>query len=741
MRRILCAAISALLLCRSMAAYAAGKTKTEQPAEPAVYLTERSPEDPDGGWKAGDTLLFGTYEQDGDEENGPEPIEWIVLENDGGEMFLLSRYVLDSVFYGDYRFKQRRFFWKSSHAREWMNDTFLQRAFSQEEQDRILWSLVRNPDEGSGWEKYGGDTMDKVFLMSLEEGEKYLPTKESRSALPTHVQAEKIVTDSHGTARWMLRDPGRQKIGGEIVFVYGNGKIDRSGSTIETGIRPAIRVTWKPEQVPEEERAPYYQKGDSVWFGSYDQDNIPDNGPEPIEWFVLNEHKGKVLLLSRYGLESRCMDSADQYYSDYMFDWGITWETTTMREWLNGPFYSSAFSAEEAAGISPMAVGAGILYPSAEGSDRVFLLSVGEVERYLTTDGLKGCIYTAHAVKTGDIGNNDLYSTWWLRSTREALGMDTVGSTLDIITETDNTYWYAVRPALWVDAEHLRATELADPETAAGEDELKADPAGSRYHAGDTLIMGRYEQDNDEENGPEPVEWTVLDIQDGKALVISRYVLDCMPFHSEYAEETTWETSTLRTWMNSGFAKSVFTEEELARIRISLVNAEWNPHFNDHLHNPGNATEDRLFLLDIAEAERYLKTRNDRICMPTVHAAVRGMLARYCDWSGEQEENMKVSYGDTEAGKVVHLSIPYWDQTVTCNITFNGDGSGFVVHTNADEQTTVRTAEGWRWWLRSPGLMADQIAYVFIDGTVIPSGEGSDYAVIGIRPAMWIDID
>lgn len=50
---------------------------------------------------------------------------------------------------------------------------------------------------------------------------------------------------------------------------------------------------------------------------------------------------------------------------------------------------------------------------------------------------------------------------------------------------------------------------------------------------GDTVIFGQYEQDGNLDNGSEPIAWQVLDVQGGKALLMSRYALDCLPFHDE----------------------------------------------------------------------------------------------------------------------------------------------------------------------------------------------------------------
>lgn len=74
---------------------------------------------------------------------------------------------------------------------------------------------------------------------------------------------------------------------------------------------------------------------------------------------------------------------------------------------------------------------------------------------------------------------------------------------------------------------------------------------------GDIVIFGSYEQDNSPANGNEPIEWLILDIQDGNALLVSRYVLDCQLYHTSL-EDITWERSTLRTWLNGEFLNSVF---------------------------------------------------------------------------------------------------------------------------------------------------------------------------------------
>ena len=56
---------------------------------------------------------------------------------------------------------------------------------------------------------------------------------------------------------------------------------------------------------------------------------------------------------------------------------------------------------------------------------------------------------------------------------------------------------------------------------------------------GGIVTFGRYEQDGNEENGPEGIEWIVLDVQDGKVLLLSKYGLEVKPYNTEHTEHTT----------------------------------------------------------------------------------------------------------------------------------------------------------------------------------------------------------
>ena len=130
---------------------------------------------------------------------------------------------------------------------------------------------------------------------------------------------------------------------------------------------------------------------------------------------------------------------------------------------------------------------------------------------------------------------------------------------------------------------------------------------------GDYINWGTYEQDKNINNGNEEIEWLVLEVKDSKILLISKYALERKQYNTIDAD-VTWETCSLRKWLNTTFIDSAFTYDEKAMIATVTVSADKNP---DRSTNPGNTTEDQVFLLSITEVEKYLRFKNERMCEPT----------------------------------------------------------------------------------------------------------------------------
>ena len=193
----------------------------------------------------GDIISFGHYEQDSITSNGQEEIEWIVLDYDekGNKALLLSKYGLDMK---QYNTKSMDITWESCTLRIWLNDEFLNKAFSTAEQSVILTTNVDNSsDQGyNQWNTYGGNnTYDKIFLLSYAEANQYLgidPVGRNNTkacVIPTaYAIAQKAwtnnsnqTTDGEPMGWWWLRSPG--------YYQYRAADVDDSGSLTNDNVR------------------------------------------------------------------------------------------------------------------------------------------------------------------------------------------------------------------------------------------------------------------------------------------------------------------------------------------------------------------------------------------------------------------------------------------------------------------------------------------------------------------------
>ncbi|MBQ6877903.1 MAG: serine/threonine protein kinase [Oscillospiraceae bacterium] len=138
---------------------------------------------------------------------------------------------------------------------------------------------------------------------------------------------------------------------------------------------------------------------------------------------------------------------------------------------------------------------------------------------------------------------------------------------------------------------------------------------------GDIITFGSYEQDNNLKNGAEPIEWQVLDIQDGKALVISKYGLDCKPYNDSKTN-VTWKTCSLRKWLNEDFVDNAFGNAEKNTILTAKVSNTDNPKYGT---KGGKDTEDKVFILSIDETKEYFSSNEERKCEPSAYTKEQGV--------------------------------------------------------------------------------------------------------------------
>ena len=133
---------------------------------------------------------------------------------------------------------------------------------------------------------------------------------------------------------------------------------------------------------------------------------------------------------------------------------------------------------------------------------------------------------------------------------------------------------------------------------------------------GSYITLGKYEQDNNLSNGAEPIEWLVLEIKNGKALVVSKYALEQRTYNTT-KEHVNWSTCSLRQWLNNDFLNTAFSDKEKALLSTTAVTTDRNPIYNT---SPGLSTQDKVFLLSITEANKYFTSNTARQCFATPYA-------------------------------------------------------------------------------------------------------------------------
>ncbi len=209
----------------------------------------------------------------------------------------------------------------------------------------------------------------------------------------------------------------------------------------------------------------------------------------------------------------------------------------------------------------------------------------------------------------------------------------------------------------------------------------KPAPTPRPVRVGDNITFGRYPQTSSGKDST-PIEWLVLDVQDGKALLISRFGLDTQMYNNGL-RDVTWETCSLRKWLNGEFMAAAFTEEEKKALLPTEINNSGSQGYGGYAAYSGRNTRDTVFLLSYQETWSYFQTEDSRLCIPTQYAIACGA---------------------------------YTNNTILKN--------GKVT--------------SW-WWLRSPGNYQYSAIFVYHDGARHYGRVQTDS--VCVRPAVWIDID
>ncbi len=184
----------------------------------------------------GDEITFGNY--------SGKDIEWIVLDENDSGVLLLSKNVIDTKPYNE---SDVEITWENCTLRGWINNDFYYAAFSPEEQSRIIETNVVNSDNADTRARGGSDTNDRVFILSMDEANKYLGSDEARRAQPCDYLPQDGSFIFDGYIFWWLRTPGNNNK--YAAQVGSDGYISGYGDWVtfpNVGVRPAIWISDYP---------------------------------------------------------------------------------------------------------------------------------------------------------------------------------------------------------------------------------------------------------------------------------------------------------------------------------------------------------------------------------------------------------------------------------------------------------------------------------------------------------------
>ena len=185
------------------------------------------------------------------------------------------------------------------------------------------------------------------------------------------------------------------------------------------------------------------------------------------------------------------------------------------------------------------------------------------------------------------------------------------------------------------------------------------------------------------------IDWRVLEISDGKALILSEYLLKEMQYNNKYTGMT-WAECSLREYLNGKFYDDTFKGDEKALIAEAAIETADNPWFGTP---GGKSTKDRLFLLSIEEVIRYFGD------------------------SGELENRQADARGIDDQYSLQRIA----------------------TYSNNTEYAS------W-WWLRSPGdndrsaAIINRFGGLRICGVDVTLPEHPPEGLGGVRPALWLKI-
>ena len=186
-------------------------------------------------------------------------------------------------------------------------------------------------------------------------------------------------------------------------------------------------------------------------------------------------------------------------------------------------------------------------------------------------------------------------------------------------------------------------------------------------------------------------DWRVLDVQNGKALLLLELIWDKRKYHI-LCEDMTWENCTLRKELNDEFYKTI-PKADRSRIIKSHITSEKNLWYGT---DGGIETHDYVFLLSMEEADNYFGNSRDYV----------------------NKQRKVYNNGLFDAHREGH----------------------YLSNIHDVERVTTYNNAISSWWLRSPGYNNRTAIRVYCGGAVFVCGLFGRSEGGGVRPALWLNL-
>ena len=545
-------------------------------------------------YSVGDVIVYGRYEKDNDLSNGSEPLQWIIIGKEENRMLLITRDSIDRMAYQkglDSHYQQPK--WSASTVRGWLNSDFIEMAFDESEQKAILLTEVDNSECDEE------NTLDRVFLLSVEEAQRYMPNDAAQATQLTEYARQKRgqLNTSEG---WMLRTHTTYKSSGQSVyFARENGGISYSyiDGTSYYCVRPAMWITTSNE-VQEYETGSAepseYSVGDRVFIGHFEQDGLKENGEEPIQWEILEIDGDYAILETVYAVDCQPFNYAHT---------PTAWSDSTLRYWLNTDFFNGAFTLEEQSAIVPIS-------PNEGHSDKVSLRSEDEIgAQYREKMKYNGSEVVSELQKSPtravrqQWGGGGLYTQWWVKNDNDAYNATYLNWKGEFGGGDVETVM-GICPLIKV---NLRAKAVYKDK--AVEETQRSYGIPDIVNLGDYVSLGNYISYNtkgyaSDEAGS--LGWEVIAVRPDRVLLWSNSSIAYTTFSSDRSAQT-WEDSDLRKWLNETFYSEAFSAEEQKMIKKSEIGY----HLTQSGDYEGGSTQDYIFCLSLEELKEYRIKKSD----------------------------------------------------------------------------------------------------------------------------------